>query len=313
MWEKAKMRVTRRAHSAQKSGLLSAGFTLIELLVVISIIALLLSILMPALGKAKDAARRIVCQANLKQWGMCFGLYAGDNKDSFSEGTVAGTFSSSPPPPPGVPWTEELAPYYQKSKKLLLCPSAATGDAARIKKAKKLGYLPDAEGPGKTKQAWIWPWGLWPDSMYRIGSRVMVAGDICSYGRNGWTCNPPASLVSTFGGFPTLNNWRKQTVSGGNKIPLLLDSAWVEIYPLEDNQPGIEDVFMNGTSYFCIDRHGGGTVNSVFVDLSTRKVGLKELWTLKWHRKFNTNGRYTRASGMLSSEWPEWMQGFKDY
>ncbi len=44
------------------------GFALIELLVVISIIALLLSLLMPALTKAEDAARAVACQSNLKQW-----------------------------------------------------------------------------------------------------------------------------------------------------------------------------------------------------------------------------------------------------
>jgi len=55
------------------------GFTLIELLVVIATIALLLAILMPALRKAKDAARRISCGSRLKQWGMAIQMYTGDN------------------------------------------------------------------------------------------------------------------------------------------------------------------------------------------------------------------------------------------
>ncbi len=56
-----------------------SGFTLIELLVVIATIALLLAILMPALNKAKDAARRISCGSRLKQWGMAIQMHNGDN------------------------------------------------------------------------------------------------------------------------------------------------------------------------------------------------------------------------------------------
>jgi prepilin-type N-terminal cleavage/methylation domain-containing protein len=55
------------------------GFTLIELLVVVATIALLLAILMPALRKAKDAARRISCGSRLKQWGTAIQMHIGDN------------------------------------------------------------------------------------------------------------------------------------------------------------------------------------------------------------------------------------------
>lgn len=58
-----------------------SGFTLIELLVVISIIALLLSIMMPALGQVKQKGHAIVCQSNLKQIGLAFMLYASDYND----------------------------------------------------------------------------------------------------------------------------------------------------------------------------------------------------------------------------------------
>jgi prepilin-type N-terminal cleavage/methylation domain-containing protein len=57
----------------------SKAFTLIELLVVIAIIALLLSIVVPTLNKAKDAARRISCGNRLKQWGIAIQMYATDN------------------------------------------------------------------------------------------------------------------------------------------------------------------------------------------------------------------------------------------
>lgn len=88
------------------------GFTLLELLVVIAIIAMLLSILLPSLGAAKDYARRIVCQSNLMQWGLFFSAYAEDNDDVFFAGSDA----------PNL-WLSVMEPYYENPD-MLHCPSS---------------------------------------------------------------------------------------------------------------------------------------------------------------------------------------------
>jgi prepilin-type N-terminal cleavage/methylation domain-containing protein/prepilin-type processing-associated H-X9-DG protein len=76
------------------------GFTLVELLVVIGIIAILGALLLSALARSREAANRAVCVNNLKQWGMVFATYTGENRGDF--------------PPPGVNWKgcTQYAPDY---------------------------------------------------------------------------------------------------------------------------------------------------------------------------------------------------------
>ena len=62
-----------------------------------------------------------------------------------------------------------------------------------------------------------------------------------------------------------------------------------------------------GMRRVCTNRHHGG-INMLFMDWSTRKVRLKELWMLKWHRTFNTTGPWTPFGGVNKNDWPRWMK-----
>jgi prepilin-type N-terminal cleavage/methylation domain-containing protein/prepilin-type processing-associated H-X9-DG protein len=94
------------------------GFTLVELLVVIAIIAILASMLLPVLGKAKEDAVRIKCVNNTKQLGLAMQMYADDNNSLLPAAHDTVLWGSVDP----VPWTQALVPYYNNTN-ILTCPS----------------------------------------------------------------------------------------------------------------------------------------------------------------------------------------------
>jgi len=262
------------------------GFTLIELLVVIAIIALLMSILMPALARVREQAMSISCQANLKQWALVWSFYLEDN-----EGLFPGT----------VIWLPILEPYIPTSGieagggasypriELLFCPAATE--------------LHINFGGTATN-----PYSAWQEGGYKG-----------SYGWNPW-------LQCVMSGNPYDHQdkmlWKLYYPKKANNIPILVDNNKNQnIVPYHANDPppfqGANDTVGSTNSEIrraCISRHGPGWINGLFCDFTVRKIGLKELWELDWHRNW-----YYGESGPMDYNPPDWaneapwMKGFKDY
>ena len=105
-------RTSQRSAASQSS----KGFTLIELLVVVAIIALLVSILLPSLSKAKEQTRIVVCMTNLKGLSTAFSLYVAENNGWYPPGAAWGGSGLE------YTWDTVLQPYYEIYE-ILHCPS----------------------------------------------------------------------------------------------------------------------------------------------------------------------------------------------
>lgn len=321
-------KTTHRRHASERKSFINNhlsitnlnGFTLIELLVVIAVIALLMAILLPCLQQVRKQAKSVGCQSNLRQWGTLWATYDNGGAISHQESPVLDERIIG-----WVPWPENSQPvwgswgrypdrdWYNSTAGIRCCPMAT-------KIRNPTGIVPldsNKDVTGGTFLAWgkFWPKdaGPWPGESYgSYGTNAAVYDWPCIYG--------PPELY-----------WRTLHVKGASNVPLHLDSGlpwgWADtegppglsviVPPPRDAVPTLPGVppnlevppFLN---VFCINRHNG-FVNCVFLDFHVRKVGLKELWTLKWHRKCNTAGPWTKAGGVRPEDWPPWMRSFKDY
>jgi prepilin-type N-terminal cleavage/methylation domain-containing protein len=258
------------------------GFTLIELLVVIAIISLLTAILMPALRRARQQAKTLVCQSNLRQWGVVWGMFTGENRDRFMSGGEAS--GSDDYGAEDSVWDEDhswpmiLLDYYGE-RKLLCCPTA-----------KKPPF--DHRGERIRSRDMFSAWGLWVDypDDYIYGS----------YGINSW--------VYDRGSKDGTDYWRHINQKNADRIPLFLDCFWCEGFPRHKDRPPAyrSDWIGDPGSYmqrFCVDRHVGST-HGLFFDFSVRRIGLKGLWRIKWNRDFDLEAP--------EPVWPQWMRTFDD-
>ena len=170
------------------------AFTLIELLIVIAIIAVLLTMLIPALQAAKDQARTAICGTHLKQWGAIFKYYTDANQGRFMD-------------PLGVPedpalvnssgqilWVEPMRRYYKGTgDKMRMCPTAkrTVEEGAEYSFAAwSVNYAKFGEDEFRSSYGinnWIYPslgqasykvgrvgsWG-WPGSLHPNGCQVTM-------------------------------------------------------------------------------------------------------------------------------------------
>jgi len=275
------------------------GFTLIELLVVIAIIAVLMGILMPALNRVREQGRSTACKANLRSWGLIWRMYSDEHDGKFSPGNRVGWARGD--------WVLSLRKYWADKADILLCPSAK----------KRLPSGAGVAAYGDATHSYVQGGNA---AQFTDGQGRFVEPEECAYGYNLWLFTLPPNL-GALQGRPRSLHFNNSYGKNMANVPLFLDAMWrgggpwygVEsglssnptfdgiIPPMENGQwSGYNKEMM----HFAMDRHSRG-VNSVMMDSSVRHVGVKGLWSVKWHKKYDAKRGYT-------GDWPEWMSHFSD-
>jgi prepilin-type processing-associated H-X9-DG protein len=254
---------------------------------VIAIIAILASMLLPALAQAKRKALATHCLSNLKQWGVAWVLYADDHNGRFSQGYNVGWARGE--------WVLSLQQYYHQKPYLLLCPEAKRRRGPGARETLVPLDSPRAVEYGGPRSAYDFPM---PDETLGRGKLL-----VSSYGINNWVYDPPAG-VSEIQGRLTKWNWRTFNVPQPTQAPVFADSMWRGGGPHHTGRPprfngewaGYDAEF----HHFAMARHRQG-INTLFFDGSARYSRARNLWRLLWHREYDVT-YYTRII------FPDWMK-----
>jgi len=256
--------VERRSTSSLYHQLL--GFTLIEILVVIAIIAVLLSILLPALSSARQIGRTTKCLAYLKQLGGAAQMYAADHNGLL------------------IPHEEESYVFWVGEFQDLYL--AGQGAADTVGKGSITMLCPNTTIPGNPG-----------DHDVRVGTAseaFIWKRRAASYGSNLWLRSTKFFWLPYFEDEHDAGYFydNVEHMKMPDAVPVFGDSIWVGSWP--DDQDAVpSDLELGDQTHdkgcfmgrFCIDRHRM-KINITFADSSARPVKLKDLWQLRWHQKF---------------------------
>ena len=259
------------------------GLTLVELLVAICVVGGLMGILLPAVQRGKQHAQIMCCRSNQRQWGIAFTM---DDEHA----NYVSKFQ---------PFLNNYADYDRMDDNSL---RTDTNDIYLCPSAQKMGQpVPSSVPRYPDLQAWDGnksrAWG------YKLMGQLFTSSYSVSYVQR----NIPHRGV-----IPKARSC---------DVPLLFDCTFylpglLESYdppPQYDDMPRAIPTYKETRACgICIDRHHGG-INILFKDGASRKVGLKELWTLGWHEMYDKTGPWTKAGGVRAHDWPEWMREFKNY
>jgi hypothetical protein len=249
-------------------------------------------------GGSRKHAKDIVCRSNLHQLYLAMCEFTNDNNGSFWTGYDWTNMVNS------RWWVPALKDYYGEMDEIRLCPTTKTRYAED-------GVTP---GPGWGKEPFAaWGYNSWLDAISR--NQGYENCHFGSYADNGWIEDRPDHLTD-----PAIQAkfWRNiNKISKADTVPFLLDAQWIDCWPEPYHEPPPAENTMWGTSSGQFDRivqnRHEQAENCAFIDGTVRNVGLKELWTLKWHRLYNTEGPWTLAGGATPASWPAWMQDMEAY